>query len=115
MSHATDARLPVVFGDIAMAGPHDALLIEGEAPAPPGRAVARFSANPRRWHAVGCACCAPRAAAAAALGRLFLARARGEVAFFRRVVAVVTDPAAVRAAIAGDALAAGRFRLDTDP
>jgi hypothetical protein len=112
MDHATDARLPVVFGDIALAGPDDALLIEGEAPAPPGRPVARFTPGPLRWHAAGCACCAPRAAAAAALGRLFLARARGDISFFRRVIAVVTDQAAVRAAIAGDALAAGRFRLD---
>jgi hypothetical protein len=102
----------VVFADQASAGPDDALLIEGEAPAPPGRAVARFAAGPRPWHAPGCACCVPRAAAAAALGRLFLARARGEVAFFRRVVAVVNDPAAVRAALAEDVLAAARFRLD---
>ena len=109
---STDARLPVVFGDFSTAGPDDALLIEGEAPAPAGAAVARFAAGPRPWHAVGCACCVPRAAAAAALGRLYLARARGEVAFFRRVVAVVHDPGAVRAALAADALAAARFRID---
>jgi hypothetical protein len=115
MAQETDARLPVVFGDIAMAGPNDALLIEGDAPAPPGLAVARFSANPLRWHAVGCACCTPRAAVAAALGRLFLARARNEVAFYRRVIAVVSDPEAVRAAVAADALAAGRFRLEGTP
>ena len=108
----TDARLPVVFGDIAMAGPDDALLIEGDAPAPPGLAVARFAPGPLAWHAAGCACCTPRAAAAAALGRLYLARARNEVAFFRRVVAVVSDPAAIRAALAGDALAGGRYRVD---
>jgi hypothetical protein len=111
MSQSTDARVPVIFGDIAAAGPDDGLLIEGEAPAPPGRAVARFSSAPRRWHAAGCACCVPRAAAAAALGRLYLARARGEVPFFRRVVASVRDPASVRAALAGDTLAAGRFRV----
>jgi hypothetical protein len=111
MIRSMDARVPVVFGDIATAGPDDGLLIEGAAPAPPGRAVARFTPGPLRWHAPGCACCAPRAAAAAALGRLYLARARGEVAFFHRVVAVVNDPAAVRAALSGDALAAGRFRL----
>jgi hypothetical protein len=112
MNEPTDARVPVVFSDFAAPGPDDALLIEGDAPAPPGRVVVRFAAGPRPWHAPGCACCAPRAAAAAALGRLYLARARGEVAFFRRVVAVVKDPAALRAALAEDALAAGRFRLD---
>jgi len=111
MMSSPDPRVPVVFGDLAAAGPDDGLLIEGEAPAPPGRAVARFASGPRPWHAAGCACCAPRAVAAAALGRLFLARARGEVPFFRRVVAVVRDPDAVRAALAADALAAGRFRL----
>jgi hypothetical protein len=112
MNQPTDARLPVVFGEVAAAGPDDGLLIEGDAPAPPGRAVARFAAGPRPWHAMGCACCVPRAAAAAALGRLYLARARGEVAFFHRVVAVVSDPAAVRAALAEDTLAAGRFRVE---
>jgi len=111
MQQPTDARIPVVFADLAAAGPDDGLLIEGDAPAPPGHAVARFASGPRPWHARGCACCVPRAAAATALGRLFLARARGEVAFFRRVVAVVKDPAAVRAALAEDTLAAGRFRL----
>jgi hypothetical protein len=112
MNEPTDARVPVVFADLAAAGPDDGLLIEGDAPAPLGRAVARFASGPRPWHAPGCFCCAPRAAAAAALGRLYLARARGEVPFFRRVVAVVKDPAAVRAALAEDTLAGGRFRLD---
>src|SRR5271166_1568978 len=98
MNVEIDARVPVVFGDMAAAGPDGGLLIEGDAPAPPGRAVARFASGPLRWHAAGCACCLPRAAAAAALGRLYLARARGEVVFFRRVIAVVNDPAAVRAA-----------------
>ncbi|MDE2573876.1 MAG: hypothetical protein KGL55_01045, partial [Rhodospirillales bacterium] len=60
----------------------------------------------------GCACCLPRHGAAAALGALFLARARGEVPFFRRVLAVVRDAAAVRAALAGDVVTAARFRLD---
>ncbi len=65
-------------------------------------------------HPAGCACCLPRSEAAAALGRLFLARARGDVAFFRRVVAVTMTPqgeAAVRAAVAEDPLISGRFRL----
>ena len=106
-----DARVPVVFADAAAAGPEDALLIEGDAPAPAGRALARFAAGPLRWHAAGCACCVPRAAVAAALGRLYVARARGEVGYFRRVVAVVQDADAIRAALAEDRLAAGRFRL----
>src|ERR1700685_3147588 len=94
-----DARVPLVFDDMAAAGPDDGLLIEGDAPAPPGRAVARFASGPRRWHAAGCACCTPRAAAAAALGRLYLARARGEGAFFRPVVAVGDDLASGRGGV----------------
>jgi hypothetical protein len=106
-----DARVPVVFASLDAAGEEDGLLIEGDAAAPAGRAVARFSANARPFHPPNCACCRPRAAAAAALGRLFQARARGEVAFFRRVVAVVADEATVREALTGDTLTAAWFRL----
>ncbi|MCW3476830.1 hypothetical protein OL599_19875 [Rhodovastum sp. RN2-1] len=104
-----DARVPVVFGAVGDAGAGDALLIEGDAPAPAGRTAARFAAT--ALHVAGCLCCLPRSAAGAALGALFLARARGEVPFFRRVVAVAADTDAVRAALADDPLAAGRFRL----
>ena len=112
MIQATDARLPVRFGTVDEAGPETALLIEGDAPAPPGVAAARFALPggfPR--HAIGCTCCAPRGPAGEALGRLFLARARGG-AWFRAVLAVVSPAgeAAVRAALAGDALTAARFR-----
>ena len=62
-------------------------------------------------HAPGCACCLPRPPVAAALGGLFLARARGEVPFFRRVVVVVADDVQIRTEIAGDPLVSGRFRL----
>jgi hypothetical protein len=106
-----DARIPVVFAPAGAAGGGDALLIEGDGAAPDGLAVARFSvAMP--GHAVGCACCAPRGPAAAALHRLFLARARGTAAFFARVV-VTAGPegeAAVRQALTGDAFVAGRYR-----
>jgi hypothetical protein len=63
---------------------------------------------------MGCACCTPRGPVAEALGRLFLARTRGDGAFFRSVVAVVTTSGgrtAVRAALAQDQVCAGRFRL----
>src|SRR5487761_2094223 len=95
-----DARLPLRFGTLAQAGPETALLIEGDAPAPAGGGVARFALPiglPR--HAIGCTCCAPRGPAAEALGRLFLARARGG-SWFREVLAVASPAgqAAVRAA-----------------
>ncbi|MBW4091979.1 MAG: hypothetical protein HIU82_12865 [Proteobacteria bacterium] len=122
-----DARLQIGFGTADQAGPETALLIEGDAPAPAGVAVARFVLAPvvvapvvvapvvvaEAVHPAGCACCAPRGPAAEALGRLFLERARGGV-LFREVIAVVRGPAgaaAVRAAVAGDPLVSARFRL----
>jgi hypothetical protein len=74
--------------------------------------VVRLAAG--RGHPIGCACCLPRGAAAEALGGLFVQRARGEVGFFHRVVVSVADPQAVREAVLGDRLVAGRFRLDSD-
>ena len=105
-----DDRIPMRFGAPADAGPDDALLIEGDSAAPPGVVVARFALG-LAGHRMGCACCSQRAAAAAALGALFQARARAEVAWFTAVVAVVADPAAQAAALAGDLVVAARFRL----
>src|SRR6185312_16438294 len=99
MMQAMDGRVPVVFGAAALAGPRDALLLDaGVAVDAAAGAVARLPAA-AAGHRIGCACCQPRGAAAEALGRLFLARARGEVRFFRRVVVSVADVSAVRAAI----------------
>jgi hypothetical protein len=106
-----DARVPVVFGGLDAMGPDDALLIEGDAPAPAGRVVVRLSAAATPAHVAGCVCCVPRSAAGSALAGLFLARGRGDVAFFRRVLAVTTDEAAIRAALEDDMLASGWFRI----
>lgn len=115
MMNEADDRVTVRFGSAAEAGPDETLLIEGDAPAPPGHVVARFRLVPGLpGHPAGCACCSPRGPVAEALGRLFLARARGEAAFFHSVVAVTATPggeAAVRAALAEDQVSAGRFRL----
>lgn len=109
-----DARVPVRFAAANQAGPEDALLIEGDAPAPAGRVVARFALPEQPAHPIGCACCLPRGPVAEALTKLFLARVRGEVAFFRAVVAQpasAAGEAAIRAALADDPLVSGRFRL----
>jgi hypothetical protein len=110
-----DDRVPVRFGSGEAAELDAALLVEGDAPVPPGHAVGRFRLTPSLiGHPFGCACCTPRGPVAEALGRLFLARARGEVTFFRSVVVVTATPAveaAVRAALAEDQVSAGRFRL----
>ena len=107
----SDGRIPVVLGGVV--GEGDAVLLEGDGALPPG-AAARFSAG---GHAIGCACCIPRGEAGRALGWLFLARARGEVAPFGRVVAMTTSAAgreAVVAAVSGDVVASARFRLAED-
>ncbi len=108
---AGDGRIAVVLGGAA--GEGDAVLLEGDGVLPEG-AAARFTVE-AGGHAIGCACCVPRSDAGRALGRLFLARARGEVAAFGRVVAVTTSEAgraAVVAAVAGDVVAAARFRME---
>jgi hypothetical protein len=111
MSWSLDARVPVIFAPASSAGADDAVLMEEGPPAPPGRVVARLSAQLSAGHPAGCLCCVPRGEAGRALGALFQARARGEVVFFRRVVADVIDQAAVRAALATDPLAAAHFRI----
>ena len=72
---------------------------------------------PSTTHAFGCACCLPRGPVSVALGRLFLARVRGEAALFDTVVAVTHSPAgaaAVRAALDRDVVTRARFRLAPD-
>lgn len=101
-----DARIPVVFGSRGEAQDGDVVLA-GMLDGPAGHDLVDAPG-----HDVGCACCAARTPAAQALGRLFIQRARGEVAFFRRVlVEGQTLEAAVRTALQSDPVAAARFRL----
>lgn len=107
MAWSIDARIPVWLGALEEAGEGDALLFEG---APGGAAGESFEAT----HAVGCECCGPRSPAAVALDRLFQRRVRGEMDFFRRVVAVtrtVEGAMAVWAAVRNDPVASARYRL----
>ena len=106
-----DARIRVRVGMVSDAEDGDALLLPPGVPAPDGHAVARL--DPAPGHAAGCACCLPRNAAAQALGALFLQRARGEVPFFRQVLAVVGpgDAEGLAAALEADPLVSARFRL----
>lgn len=109
-------RIGVRFGGVA--GPEDAVLVEGGGTAGAAAVVERFRLVVDPMHGVGCACCAPRGPAAVALGRLFLARARGEVGWFSRVVVMASDAgaAAVRAALAEDAVVMARFvEAETSP
>lgn len=113
-----DARIPVVFAPEALAGPGDALLSEagadnGDVPGwSPGLVHIAIPAG-QPGHGAACACCAPRGAIAETLHRMFLARARGETAAFRRVVvsAGKDGRARVREALVRDPFLAGRYRV----
>ncbi|HST74721.1 MAG TPA: hypothetical protein VLJ20_05055 [Acetobacteraceae bacterium] len=117
MPWSIDARVPVAFRAAAAFAPEVALLLEGDRPAPEGAVVARFSPDLGQsdlaGHGADCACCVPRGAVAQALGQLFLARARGEVSFFRSVIVVcgAAGHAEVLAALATDPVVSARFRL----
>jgi hypothetical protein len=120
MSEEQDPRVTVRFGRLADAPASAALLIEHAAATadqrPTSAAVAHFSL-PATSHALGCACCLPRGPVSLALGRLFLARARGEAPLFDTVVAVTRSAAgraAVCAALEADVLTRARFRLAPD-
>lgn len=113
MAWTLDARISVHLGPAGAIGEGDAALVEGSAGPPQGRAE-WFQPGP---HQAACACCGGRSPAAVALDRLFQRRARGETAFFRRVVAVTMTPAgaeAVRAALRDDPVASARYRLGPD-
>lgn len=117
MSWSLDARIPVTLaapGD-AKGAQDAALLVEAGLPAPAGTWLERFDPTA---HGVacadpGCVGCAPRAPAALALDRLFLARARGQAPLFRRVL-VVSAPerhAALAVMLREDAVVSARFRM----
>ncbi len=109
MTMDQDSRIAVRFGRTVEDGA--AALIEGDGRS--AASVAHFTL-PATLHGPGCACCLPRGPAAVALGRLFLARARGEAPLFDTVVAVTRTPAgeaAVRAALEDDVVTRARFRF----
>jgi hypothetical protein len=115
MTMDQDSRLLVRFGDVARGGARSAWLIEdGAAADPPCTAAVGTFAIPATAHVIGCACCLPRGPVSVALGRLLVARARGEVGLFNEVVAVThsqAGAAAVRAALEDDVVTRARFRL----
>jgi hypothetical protein len=105
-----DARVKLVFAPLDAACAGDAVLFEGEIQPWPG-ATAHFT--PSEDHPPGCACCATRSAAGRALAQLLHARARNEVAFFRRVVAVtktVRGRAEIETALAKDPVVSTCFK-----
>ena len=113
MALMCDARIPVVFCSSRDAQDGDVVLtdvLDGP-PGYDGGSVPQHDLGSVPQHDAGCACCVARTPAAQALARLFMQRARGEVAFFRRVVVEgQAEEAAVRAALQSDPVAAARFR-----
>lgn len=105
-------RIPVSL-TLDEASPGVALLVQDDLPVPAGLPTVRFRLPAAgAFHRFGCACCAPRNPAAAALAALFHARARGQVAWFDRVATLLKDErgrAAVVAALADDLLVMARF------
>lgn len=115
-----DARVLVRF-ELSVAVPRGTVvLVEEGLPAvvPMGQVIG-FPAMPAEetgTHPAGCACCVARSPGAEALRCVFLARVRGEMAFFSEV-AVLARPATVavlRAALRDDPGLAGWFRA-ADP
>jgi hypothetical protein len=101
-----DARIPVFFATTPAEAEGVAWLVEDAA-------VAAWDSG-EAGHVAGCACCVARGPVAEALGRLFRARAVGEVPFFTClgvVPASAAGEAAVRQALATDGLAAACYRL----
>ncbi len=117
MAWSIDARIPVTIlpdaGALpgALAGRPAALLAEGAADHNGATVTETFAPEPR--HAVACACCAGRSAAAQALDRLFQARVRGKAAWFDRVLVLAATEAGraeLAQALAQDPLTSARFR-----
>lgn len=107
-----DPRIPIrLVPAEAVSGPlpPDLAVLVPEGIAVEGGTIERVRPSQRR-HAPGCACCAPRAAVAEALNRLFVRRARGEVAWFGAVLAALPRET-VEAGVA-DVLVSARFRID---
>jgi hypothetical protein len=104
-----DARIPVFIAPATDIAAADTLwLVENPAAEPWDKSA--------DGHGPGCACCVSRSAVAETLGRLFRARAVGEVPFFQRLGAVPAGPAgdaALRQALASDGLASACYRLET--
>jgi hypothetical protein len=119
MAWTVDARIPLLMVadkaalQAALASGEAAVLAGSAAEVPAGAvAVERFEPAAAA-HPLACACCTGRGPAALALDRLFQARVRGSVGWFRRVVALAPDEAAraeLAAALFDDALTAARFR-----
>jgi len=104
-----DARIPVFIAPATdIAAPDTLWLVENPAAEPWDKSA--------DGHVPGCACCVSRSPVAETLGRLFRARAVGEVPFFQRLGAVPAGPAgdaAIRQALASDGLASACYRLET--
>ena len=113
-----DSRIPVMFADLkqvsALLRADDALLIEDDQPVPAVGVIGHFTLGATA-HLQGCTCCRGRSSPAQALVTMFLARARGEAPFFRRVIAIVRDRALVQRFLEDDVMVRARFCITAAP
>ena len=108
-----DARIPVRFCDKVPepALAEAALVTPEDAPCVAAGWMAACALPASQAHPPACPCCAGRAAQALPLARLFQARARGDIGFFRLVVACLPSEqaSALRTALCSDGLLSGCF------
>ena len=123
MAWFLDSRIPVsaVAGAASLAetlgaGPPAALVSPLPLPTLPAGAVAA-EATEAAPHPIACACCNGRArpALALALDRLFLARVRGTVPWFERVLVLGEAGATLADTLRDDAVTAARYRAPSPP
>ena len=106
-----DARIPVFFAPTPDAAEGVAWLVED----PTVAAWDVREGGREAGHVPGCTCCVTRSPVAEALGRLFRARAVGEVPFFTRlgvVPASAAGEASLRQALETDGLASACYRIE---
>ena len=103
-----DARIPVFFAAVPAEAEGVAWLVEDVT-------VASWDSR-EAGHVAGCTCCVARSPVAEALGRLFRARAVGEMPFFTRIGVVPANASgetSVRQALETDGLASACYRVLT--
>ncbi|HTI00893.1 MAG TPA: hypothetical protein VL752_08100 [Acidisoma sp.] len=103
-----DARIPVFFSSTAEPATADVMWLVEDAE------NAAWDSR-ETGHVPGCTCCVARSPVAEAMGRLFRARAVGEVPFFTRLGVVPASEGgavAVRQALETDGLVSACYRLE---
>jgi hypothetical protein len=105
-----DTRIPVLFGHLPHAD--DMVLVEDGQELPLAGYVQTFALS-ALGHSPGCACCAARSPAAAALAAAFRGRATGTTPFFNCLLIISSSAGRqdIETAVTQDAVSQARYRL----